>query len=245
MFVLRLLAAACLALPLCVEGSREVYHRMLSLSGAQAPAGVRVGWTSGPGDILGNGSSTVKFGLSPRALTETAQGVNWTWVDVNNPFHGTNRSYTHHIVELPSLRAGATYYYRCGDPDDGWSSVASFTAPRAIFSADAPLRVAVFGDLGLSNAQSLTSLQDEALRGADLFLSLGDYGYNLEYQDGAVGDAFQAAMESITSTQMYQGVVGNHVRRMPRPLPRPAPGLPRSLRAHPPPPTWPLPALRR
>jgi hypothetical protein len=123
--------------------------------------------------------------------------------------------------------------------------VASFTAPRAIFSADAPLRVAVFGDLGLSNAQSLTSLQDEALHGADLFLSLGDYGYNLEYQDGAVGDAFQAAMESITSTQMYQGVVGNHVRRMPRPLLRPAPGLPRSLRAHPPPPAWPLPALRR
>jgi hypothetical protein len=201
------------ALSLCAQASRAVYHRMLSLAGAQAPSGVRVGWTSGPGDVLGNGTSTVEYGLSPHALTEVALGANWSWVDVNNPFGGTNRSYTHHLVELPSLRAGATYFYRCGDPDDGWSSVASFSAPRAFFPPDAPLTVAVFGDLGWTNAQSLASLQDEALRGVDLFLALGDYGYNLEYRDGAVGDAFQSAMESITSTQMYQGVVGNHVRR--------------------------------
>ena len=74
MMPIRLLAA-CVALSLRAEGSRAVYHRMLSLSGARAPYGVRVGWTSGPGDILGNGSSTVEYGLSPDALTGVALTV--------------------------------------------------------------------------------------------------------------------------------------------------------------------------
>ena len=199
--------AALLLLSSAAQGSRSVYHRMLSISGA----GVRVGWTSGPGDVLGNGTSTVEFGLSPHVLGQRALGENWTWVDYDNPFGGTNRTYTHHLVELPALQAGATYFYRCGDPADGWSAVASFTAPRAVFLPDAPLRIAVFGDMGWTNAQTLPNLQDEALRGGtDLFLNLGDYAYNLCYRDGAVGDNFQANLESITSTGMYQGVVGNH-----------------------------------
>ena len=205
--------AALLAL-LCAPalGSRAVYHRMLSLS-ALSRSGVRVGWTSGPGDVLGAGTSTVEYGPSPAALGARALGYNWTWVDVGNPFGGTNRTYTHHLVELPDLRAGAVYYYRCGDPHDGWSAVAAFTAPRDSFPPGAPLTVAVFGDLGWTNAQALPSLQDAALRGgrgADLFLSLGDYAYNLDYRDGAVGDAYQSAMESITATQLCQGAVGNH-----------------------------------
>lgn len=202
--------SALLALCAPALGLRAVYHRMLSVS-ALSRSGVRVGWTSGPGAVLGQGTSTVEYGPSPSELSSRALGVNWTWVDVGNPFGGTNRSYTHHLVELPGLAAGRVYYYRCGDPQDGWSAVAAFTAPRASFPPGAPLTVAVFGDLGFSNAQALPSLQGAARAGAvDLFLSLGDYAYNLEYRDGAIGDAFQSAMEGITSTQLYQGVVGNH-----------------------------------
>ena len=78
------------------------------------------------------------------------------------------------------------------------------------FPPGEPLRAVIYGDLGWTNAQALVGLQGEALRGADLFFSLGDYAYNLEYRDGAVGDAYQAAMESVTSSTPSHGVVGNH-----------------------------------
>jgi len=201
-------ALLLLCTPALLECSRAVFHVHLALS--SSGESVRVSWRSGPGDVLGAGTSTVEFGFAPAALTQQASGGNWSWIDYNNPFGGTNRTYTHNLVELPPLPPGATIYYRCGDAHDGWSSVASFTAPRASFPQGAPLTAVIFGDMGYTNSQTLPALQDEALRQPDLFLSTGDYAYNLEYRDGAIGDAYQSAMESITSSTPTMGCVGNH-----------------------------------
>ncbi len=208
--LLALSAAAQLGL-----ASRPVSSVHLALT--RVAGTMRVGWTTAQGDVLGNGTSEVQWGWSPHALSQSAWGTNWSWVDVANP-SGLNRTYTHHLATMTGLDPGVTVYYRVGDALDGWSSVSSFVAPRDDYGLPgaAPLRVAVFGDMGWTNAQALPYLQTLAAGGdVDLMLDLGDYAYNLDYRDGQVGDAFQSSIEPITSTVPLLGCVGNHeVRRV-------------------------------
>ena len=112
--------------------------------------------------MLGQGLSVVEWGASPRALTERALGMNYSRQNVENP-SGLNRTYTHHLAEMAGLSPGATYFFRVGDDLDGWSGVRAFSATRADFGA--PLRVAVLGDMGWSNAQALPYLQTLAAVG--------------------------------------------------------------------------------
>ena len=64
--------------------------------------------------------------------------------------------------------------------------------------------------MGWSNAQALPYLQSlAAAGGADVFFDVGDYGYNLDYRNGEIGDMFQDSIEPITSTVPFMGCVGN------------------------------------
>ena len=137
--------------------------------------------------------------------------MNFSWTDFANP-SGLNRTYTHNLAEMTGLTPGAPYFYRVGDDLDGWSGVFSFSATRADFNT-LPLRIAVLGDMGWSNAQALPYLQTlVAEGGADLLIDLGDYAYNLDYRDGAIGDMFQDSIEPMTSGAPFMGCVGNHAR---------------------------------
>jgi hypothetical protein len=212
-------AAAALA---PAAASRSVSH--VHLGSVSDPTVMNVQWTSGPGDILGNGTSTVEWGPSPRDLQFTASGFNWTYVDAPNG----NRTYTFNLATMTGLTPGATYFYRVGDPLDGWGAVNSFVATRdpASFTPDAPLRIALFGDLGWYYAQALPYLQTEAASGAmDLFVHVGDFAYDLNEENGTVGDQFQDAIEPITSSAPYLGCIGNHegARRPPTRRPPAAP----------------------
>ena len=67
--------------------------------------------------------------------------------------------------------------YHCGS-DLGWSDLLFFTAPK-----DDPKwapRLAVFGDMGNENPQSLPRLQEETQRGLyDAILHVGDFAYDM------------------------------------------------------------------
>jgi hypothetical protein len=115
----------------------------IHLGAATDPTIMNVQWRSAPGDVLGNGSSTCEYGVSPRDLSESVYGYNWTFTD---PSSGTNRSL--HAATVTGLVPGQTYFYRCGDALDGWSSVFSFVATRTDFHEAAPLRVGFLGDMG-------------------------------------------------------------------------------------------------
>ena len=167
-------------------------------------------WPASQGDVLGSGISTVQYGSSPRALTAQATGANWSWTDALSP---TNRTYTHHLATMTGLEPGAVYFFRVGVPLDGWSAISSFRATRAAadVSPAAPLRLLLFGDMGWTNAQALSYLQDEvAVQYYDAIIDLGDYSYDLPNMDGLFGDEFQLAIEPITSSTPFFGVVGNH-----------------------------------
>ena len=167
-------------------------------------------WPASQGDALGSGVSTVQYGLSPRALDMTATGANWSWVDALSP---TNRTYTHHLATMQGLTPGSVYFFRVGVPLDGWSAVSSFRASRvaADVSPEAPMRLLLFGDMGWTNAQALSYLQDEVASAYfDAVIDLGDYAYDLPNMDGLFGDEFQLAIQPITSTTPTIGAVGNH-----------------------------------
>jgi hypothetical protein len=200
-----LAALAALALPgaLATRPVSKVHLAVVT----DDPTQMNVQWVSGDGVTLG-GTSTVQYGTSPRALSNTVLGFNWTYV--SDP---DGRTYVYNLATMTDLTPGGTYFYRVGDPLDGWSAVSSFAATRApsAFTDAAPLRLAVFGDLGWTNAQALSYLQSEAASGAmDLFVHVGDYAYDLNVNNGSVGDSFQDSVEPITSSAPYVGCIGNH-----------------------------------
>ena len=207
------LLALALAPPLAASRPPSFVH----LAPSSDPTRMHVQWSTGlfpwpasQGDSLGSGVSTVQFGLAPRALDMTATGANWSWVDALSP---TNRTYTHHLATMEGLTPGAEYFFRVGVPLDGWSAVSSFRASRASsdISPSAPMRLLLFGDLGWTNAQALSYLQDEAAASYfDAVIDLGDYAYDLPNMDGVFGDEFQLSIAPITSTTPLIGAVGNH-----------------------------------
>ena len=91
----------------------------------------------------------------------------------------------------------------------GWSTLFNFvTVPD---SAEWSPRLAVYGDMGADNAQSLPRLQKEAQEGLyDAIFHIGDFGYDLYEQDGQLGDRFMRQIEPIAAYVPYMTAVGNH-----------------------------------
>ncbi|VDM58162.1 unnamed protein product [Angiostrongylus costaricensis] len=138
----------------------------------------------------------------------------------NNPNYGPDFGQPEQIhLSLGEYRVGSEY---------GWSAVYRFTAlkPRS----DGGYVIAVFGDLGNQNGRSLAKLQRMAQDGdIDLVLHheqfnrivswvlankalaiLGDIAYNLDTDDGNVGDEFLRQIEPIAAYVPYMTAVGNH-----------------------------------
>lgn len=155
--VLRALIAASLAsLGLAARAVSKVH---LALS--SDPSRMFVQWMSAQGPVNG-GTPQVQWGTSSGALTNTAAASNWTWIDAASQTARTNN-----IATLTGLVPAAVYYYRVGDPVDGWSAVLRFVATRsaANISTAKPLTIAWIGDLGLTNGQALPYLQAEVAKG--------------------------------------------------------------------------------
>jgi acid phosphatase type 7 len=68
--------------------------------------------------------------------------------------------------------------YHCGS-DLGWSDLFTFTTLKE--GSNWSPRLAVFGDMGNKNAQSLPRLQQETQRGHfDTILHVGDFAYDMD-----------------------------------------------------------------
>ncbi|KAM3829421.1 acid phosphatase type 7 isoform 1-T3 [Vipera latastei] len=164
----RLLGFLCLWLPqLRCEG--PVQPEQVHLSYPGDPTSMVVTWTT-----FDPAESLVVFGQAPgKNLPHRASGNATRFVDGGR----LGRTMFIHRVTLRGLLPGQNYLYRCGSPW-GWSRPYGFRAlPNG--SSWSP-RLAIFGDMGLENPQSLPRLQREAQQGwYDAVLHIGDFAYDL------------------------------------------------------------------
>ncbi|XP_038077012.1 acid phosphatase type 7-like [Patiria miniata] len=113
-----------------------------------------------------------------------------------------------HRVKLTGVTPGTKYVYRCGS-DEGWSPLFFFSALQD--GTDWTPRLALYGDMGNKNAQSLGRLQVAAQGGEyDAILHVGDYAYDFDSDNGMVGDEFMRQIESVAAYVPYMTAVGNH-----------------------------------
>ncbi|CAJ0934669.1 unnamed protein product [Ranitomeya imitator] len=113
-----------------------------------------------------------------------------------------------HRVTVENLEPGQKYVYHCGS-SLGWSPEFSFRALQA-GSSWGP-RLAVYGDMGNENAQSLSRLQKETqMEMYDAILHVGDFAYDMDEDDAQVGDEFMRQIESVAAYVPYMTCPGNH-----------------------------------
>jgi hypothetical protein len=96
--------------------------------------------------------------------------------------------------------------------DMGWSELFFFRTMRS--GTDWVPHLAIFGDLGNENAQTLTRLQREVqTQTYDAVLHVGDFAYDMDSNDGLVGDAFMEEIQPVAAYVPYMTVPGNHEHR--------------------------------
>mmetsp|Transcript_28668 Transcript_28668/g.28321 ORF Transcript_28668/g.28321 Transcript_28668/m.28321 type:complete len:233 (+) Transcript_28668:107-805(+) len=76
-----------------------------------------------------------------------------------------------------------------------------------------PLSMIVFGDLGIgTNAMAVKDilLQEAKLRNFLGIIHMGDIAYNLDQDDGIVGDHFFNMIQPLAASYAYMAIIGNH-----------------------------------
>lgn len=149
--------------------------------------------------------SMVEYGLWGGRLFEmSAKGQATLFVDGGVE----KRKMYIHRVTLTGLKPASSYVYHCGS-DEGWSDVFAFTALNDSVSFSP--RLALYGDMGNENPQSLARLQKETQQGMyDAILHIGDFAYDMHEDNGRIGDEFMRQIQSIAAYVPYMTCPGNH-----------------------------------
>lgn len=149
--------------------------------------------------------SMVEYGLWGGRLFEmSAKGQATLFVDGGVE---KRRMYIHRVT-LTGLKPASSYVYHCGS-DEGWSDVFAFTALNDSVSFSP--RLALYGDMGNENPQSLARLQRETQQGMyDAILHIGDFAYDMHEDNGRIGDEFMRQIQSIAAYVPYMTCPGNH-----------------------------------
>ncbi|XP_022906271.1 acid phosphatase type 7 [Onthophagus taurus] len=146
--------------------------------------------------------SAVEYGIG--GLVLRSEGYSTMFVDGGSE---KRTQYIHRVV-LSELTPGNTYVYHCGS-DQGWSAEFWFKTPPDSETWQPTL--AIFGDMGNENAQSLGRLQEEAQRGLyDTILHVGDFAYDMDTHNAQIGDQFMRQIQSIAAYVPYMTCPGNH-----------------------------------
>jgi len=120
-----------------------------------------------------------------------------------------------HMVEIDNLIADTTYYYQCGNEQDGWSDEYTFTtAPRY---SNTTIDFILFGDINLGGfvgANGTTwnishyTLEYVSNEITDLVIDVGDIAYCSG--DQTCWDNFFIDIEPVAATKAYMTCYGNH-----------------------------------
>uniref|UniRef100_A0A1A9WVN1 Purple acid phosphatase n=1 Tax=Glossina brevipalpis TaxID=37001 RepID=A0A1A9WVN1_9MUSC len=174
-----------------LENLKTLYYQpeQVHISFGEKPHDIVVTWSTGddPGD------SVVQYRQNEQQYTRIARGTRQKFTD-----GGSEHKYQYiHRVTLSNLKPSTKYVYNCGSLM-GWSARFDF---RTVPEGDewSP-QVAIFGDMGNENAQSLARLQQESQRGMyEAIIHVGDFAYDMNSDSGRVGDEFMRQIETIAA----------------------------------------------
>lgn len=182
------------------EQNENEQPEQIHLSYGAFPSQMIVTWTT----LSPVNESFVEFGTGDK-LDYLAFG---TVKKFKNNLFFSRDTYIHQVL-MTGLIPGQQYRYRCGSPIYGWSNVYFFKSMPE--GQDWSPKFAVFGDMGSDNAQSLPRLLDESKKGYyDAILHIGDFAYDMDNDDGRVGDSFMNKIQPIAAHLPYMTSVGNH-----------------------------------
>jgi len=174
------------------------------LSYGDSPDEMTVTWVT-QSEVHG---SAVEFGHGK--LTELSTPAR-TWEFINQEAKRDNRSMWIHSATMGKLQPATTYMYHVGSAI-GWSDVFIFRSQRV--DAEWSPVLAVYGDFGNANAQSIAYLQKAAqMSEIDAVLHIGDFAYDLDTDVGLIGDAFMKQIEPIAAYIPYMTLPGNHEKK--------------------------------
>lgn len=119
------------------------------------------------------------------------------------------RSQYVHQAMLTGLEPNTVYTYMVGSTRYGYSDQLSFkTWPSGYDWAPS---LAVYGDMGNTNARSIPRLETDLAAGMyDAILHVGDFAYDMHSNNGLVGDEFMRQIENLASKVPYMTCPGNH-----------------------------------
>lgn len=117
-----------------------------------------------------------------------------------------------HRVFLTGLKPSAKYHYVVGNFAGGATHTSElFTFHMMSDDPQWTPRLAVYGDFGLVNDRSLPLLQKDVAAGIlDGIIHVGDFAYDLHYDNGTYGDAWFNMVQSVYANVPVMTVPGNH-----------------------------------
>jgi 3',5'-cyclic AMP phosphodiesterase CpdA len=119
------------------------------------------------------------------------------------------RNIYHHRVTISDLLPGQTYSYQVGN-----GLLTSKIFQLRTLQDNSPEyvpKIAIYGDLGNENGQSIPWLMSEVEKNRiDAVFHIGDIAYDLADNSGKNGDEFMRRIEPIASKVPYMVVPGNH-----------------------------------
>ncbi|XP_053608418.1 acid phosphatase type 7 isoform X2 [Plodia interpunctella] len=179
------------------EINEEVQPEQVHLSFGDATNEIVVTWST-----LAEAKSVVLYGI--HETNKRATGSSSVFVDGGKE----RRKQWIHRVKLKNLAHNTKYVYKAGS-DAGYSQQFSFRTPPA--GENWPMRIAIYGDMGVNNSMALPYLKRDVEAGMyDFILHVGDFAYDMNEQGGRVGDQFMNKIEPLAANLPYMTCPGNH-----------------------------------
>ncbi|XP_033735387.1 acid phosphatase type 7-like [Pecten maximus] len=191
----------CLLFCVHVE-AQDAAPEQIHLSYGAEPSHMVVTWST---QKISNGTMCA-YGLDS-SLASTATGFS---VKFSQSSSGSSVNHTQYIhrTTLVNLKPGVKYFYRCGDG-------VQMSPELYFFSKRTDTKwspsIALFGDMGKTNAQSLIRLEKDVQKNMyDAIFHVGDFAYDMDSDNGQVGDSFMRNIQPIAAHVPYMTCPGNH-----------------------------------
>uniref|UniRef100_K3WGC0 Purple acid phosphatase n=1 Tax=Globisporangium ultimum (strain ATCC 200006 / CBS 805.95 / DAOM BR144) TaxID=431595 RepID=K3WGC0_GLOUD len=184
----------------------QTNHQQIISENTAQQLGITVSWATS----TQTKTSSVKFGLDPVKLTSIMYATNlsmqYEFCNYKSPW------FQHVTIPGNSLAPSTTYYYQCGDDEDGWSDVSSFVTPVAVGSR-MPITIGVIGDLGQTMYSEQTLRHLKSRTGMSAIVHAGD----LSYADSneTRWDRWENLVQPLAAKMPWMISVENHEKERP------------------------------